>query len=74
MRGEIAVGATLVSCVSNAKGVRVASSDGGSIGGDDRGKCDVNEDVRVVRGAKEASEIGTPVRRVGTMTLVPGTT
>ena len=73
MRSDVTIGATLASSEGNTKGIRVDSSDRSSIRRDDCGTCDVDEDVSVVRGAKEASEVRTPIRGIGTMTLV-GTT
>ena len=65
MRSDVTIGATLTSSKGNTKGIRVDSSDRSSIRRDDRGTCDVDEDVSVVRGAKEAGEVRTPMRGVG---------
>ena len=70
MRSDVTIGATLASSEGNTKGIRVDNSDRSSIRRDDCGTCDVDEDVSVVRGAKEAGEVRKRMRGVGMMTLV----
>ena len=73
MRSDVTISATLVSLSNKAYGIRVSR---GYIDGcvrDNGGTRDVNEDVGVVLGTEQTSDVRTPVRGVGTVTTVSAT-